>query len=189
MAHMADPRHFSAQGSAAHGHDAQNGNIMNFQHADRIVYCERSYDLMDQPLEAYFDLIDSRPPFLRPNPNSRGYFADWAIVDGWLYLTSINALWEDATPVNLKQLFPLTGERVFAAWLTGPLRCYHVESSPIALNNVVRAPDLSMRINCGRMDTATGAHRPLARPLERAPAQAKSAEIIPFQSRAARIVA
>ena len=162
---------------------------MNFQNADRIVYRERSYDLMDHPLEAYYELIDSRPPFLRPNPSSRGYFAEWAIVDGWLYLTSINALWEDATPVNLKQLFPLTGERVFAAWYTAPLRCYHVESSPIALNNVVRAPDLSMRVNCGRVDSASSAHRPLARPLQRAPINARSAEIIPFQPRPARIIA
>lgn len=160
---------------------------MNFQHADRLIYRERSYDLMDQPLEAYFDLIDSRPPFLRTNPSSRGYFAEWAIVDGWLYLTTIKALWEDATPVTIKQLFPLTGERVFAAWLTGPLRCYHIESSPIALNNVVRAPDLSLRVNCGRVDSGGAVPRPLPRPLDRAPAQARTAEIIPFQSRASRI--
>lgn len=163
---------------------------MKCQHVDRLLFRERRYDLLDQPLEAYFDLIDSRPPFLRPNPESRGYMADWEVVDGWLYLTGITALWEDATPATLKQLFPLAGDRVFAAWLSGPVRGYHCESSPVALSNVVRAPDLALRTNCGRVEASSAAPRPLVRPLERSPsniAAVHSAKIIPFQSRAARL--
>lgn len=162
------------------------GPTMHSQHADRLIFRDRSYDLIDQPLEAYFDLIGSRPPFLRPQPTSRGYIADWEIVDGWLYLNSINALWEDATPVTLKQLFPLTGQRVFAAWLSSTLRCYHSESSPMALSNVVRAPDLAVRVNCGRIDAGSAMPRPVPRPLERAPARSQSAEIIPFIPRGTR---
>lgn len=162
---------------------------MKIQHTDRLLFRERNYDLLDQPLEAYFDLIDSRPPFLRPNPSSRGYMAEWEVVDGWLYLTSITALWEDATPASIKQLFPLAGDRVFAAWLSGPLRAYDSETSPMALSNVVRAPDLVLRVNCGRIEAGGATVRPLARPLDRSPVAAKSAQVIPFQSRAARLPA
>lgn len=162
---------------------------MQFQTADRLYYRDAEYDLLDQPLEAYFDLIDSHPPFLRMNPASRGYFAEWTVSDGWLYLSSITALWEDGTPATIKQLFPLTGDRVFAAWLSANLRCYRTDSSPVALQNVVRAPDMVLSVNCGRVNQGAAVQRPLPRPLERAPGSARTAQIIDLHTRAPRLPA
>ena len=83
---------------------------MLFQRGDTLSYREKTFDLIDQPLEAYFTLIQSRPKFMRSSDESRGYVAHWMIEDGWLYLNGISALWEDATPVNLKHLFPVAGD-------------------------------------------------------------------------------
>jgi hypothetical protein len=162
---------------------------MQFQTADRLYYRDAQFDLLDQPLEPYFDLIDSRPPFLRSNAASRGYFAEWTIADGWLYLTSIIALWEDGTPATIKQLFPLTGDRVFAAWLSSNLRCYNTDSSPVALQNVVRAPDVVISVNCGRVSQGGAVQRPMHRPTDRAPSNPRSAQIIDLHTRTSRLPA
>ena len=162
---------------------------MQFQTADRLYHRDLAYDLIDQPLEAYFDLIDSRPPFLRSNAASRGYFAEWTIFDGWLYLTSITALWEDGTPATIKQLFSLAGDRVFAAWLSTNLRCYRADSSPVALQNVIRSPDVVIHVNCGRISQGGAAQRQAQRPTDRPPGNARSAQIIDLHTRANRLPA
>ena len=132
---------------------------MLFQRGDTLSYREKTFDLIDQPLEAYFTLIQSRPKFMRSSDESRGYVAHWMIEDGWLYLNGISALWEDATPVNLKHLFPVAGDKVFAAWLSGQLRAYRSDASPLSLSSMIRSPDLLMNVTCGRVNGSSMVHR------------------------------
>jgi hypothetical protein len=155
---------------------------MLFQRGDTLSYRDRSFELIDQPLEAYFALINSRPQFARSSEQSRGYVANWMIEDGWLYLTSIAALWEDATPVSLKHLFPVAGDKVFAAWLTGQLRGYRSDASPLSLSTMVRSPDLVMHVNCGRINGSSMVHRPAIKSQRPADVSPKPASVIDLKT-------
>lgn len=132
---------------------------MHIPFADTLSYRGRDFDLIDSPLEAYFDLIAARPQFLTSSQSLRGYTAQWTIEDGWLYLTGITACWPDATPVLIEHLFPYGGGRVFAAWYSGRLRGFRVAASPVALSAFERSPDIVISTHCGRLQTSSIVHR------------------------------
>lgn len=88
------------------------------------------YLLDRSPLEQYFEQAVIQPTFAGRDKLSRGYCAQWAIIDGWLYLEALDAMWSDGTPARLTDLFPRTSGRVFAAWADGD---YFARSGTITL--------------------------------------------------------
>jgi hypothetical protein len=164
-----------------HKSNQHEDNDMLLQHGDTLWYRDRAFDLMDEPLEAYFTLISSRPDFVRSSAASRGYVANWAVQDGWLYLTAISALWQDGTPVRLEHLFPFGGDQVFAAWYSGQLRAYRSDASPLSLSSIDRSPDLVINVHCGRLQASSMIHRPAAKLASRA---VGGARVIDLKARA-----
>ncbi len=128
-------------------------------HGDTLTHRGREFALIDQPLEAYFELIGSRPDF--DSGNGRGYAAHWTIEDGWLYLSTLTGRWAESEPLSMRHMFPFAGSKVYAAWLSGTLRGYRAdrplptEHSPVHM----RYPDIVLRIDNGRLDTASIVHR------------------------------
>lgn len=147
--------------------------MRNGFHGDTLTHGGREFALIDQPLEAYFELIGSRPDF--DAGNGRGYAAHWIIEDGWLYLATLTGRWARSEPLSLRHMFPFVGSKVFAAWLTGSLRGYRTDrplptgASPVQM----RYPDIVLRIENGRLDSASVVHRaapPVRRRATAAPA-------------------
>lgn len=130
---------------------------MNVLRADTLAYREREFELLEQPLEVYFNLIGGRPGFLRGSEGARAYAANWLIEDGWLYLTGLAGLWNDAAPLSLRQLFPVGGRKVFAAWFTGALRGHGAGASPAAAR--AGAPEVVLNVASGRVDASSIVHR------------------------------
>src|SRR5690606_9269970 len=85
-------------------------------HGDTLTHRGREFALIDQPLEAYFELIGSRPDF--DSGNGRGYAAHWIIEDGWLYLDRLTGRWAKSAPLSMNHMFPFAGTKVYAAWLS-----------------------------------------------------------------------
>jgi hypothetical protein len=128
-----------------------------FALSDSLHYRERQFELADHPLEAYFELIGERPSLMNGKPVS----ATWAIEDGWLYLTSLSATLRDGTVLNLGDLFPYAGEKVFAAWFTGTLKGFRddVQSKLISADSDKRYPDLVLSVGVGRIRQSSMVHR------------------------------
>jgi len=128
-------------------------------HGDTLTHGGREFELIDQPLEAYFELIGSRPDF--DASNGRGYAAHWTIEDGWLYLARLTGRWARSEPLSMHHMFPFVGTKVFAAWLSGSLRGYRTDRPlPAAvLPAQMRYPDIVLRIENGRLDSASIVHR------------------------------
>lgn len=126
-------------------------------HGDTLLHRERTFELVDQPLEMYFELIGSRPEFEATEQPGRGYSARWTIEDGWLFLVDLQARWTDAEALTLKHLFPFAGSRVFAAWYNGPLRAFRRDRPLPDLSNPERQPypDLTLNIEHGRIASTT----------------------------------
>ncbi len=135
--------------------------MIQIHSGDILSWRDREFELVDAPLEPYFSLIGSRPDFAHADPDSRGYQARWLIDDGWLYLTDLDAIWADGTTVSLAHLFPLAGSKVFAAWMSGTLRAYRADRSPMSGSSVMRAPDMVIRVDCGRIKASSVVHRPV----------------------------
>jgi len=128
-------------------------------HGDTLTHRGREFALIDQPLEAYFELIGSRPDF--DSGNGRGYAAHWIIEDGWLYLATLMGHWAKSEPLSMNHMFPFAGTKVHAAWLSGSLRGYRTDRAlPAAASPVhMRYPDIVLRIDNGRLDAASVVHR------------------------------
>lgn len=127
---------------------------------DTLSWRDREFALVDAPLEPYFSLIGSRPDFAPADAGSRGYRARWLIEDGWLYLTDLDAIWADGTRVSLAHLFPLAGAKVFAAWMSGTLHAHRADRAPAPGCGTARAPDMVIRVDCGRIRASSVVHRP-----------------------------
>lgn len=139
---------------------------------DTLWYRERAFELLEHPLESCFELdAGVRPPFERLSHHSRGYVANWEVLDGWLFLTGLSAVWDNGEPATLRQVFPNVGDKVFAAWYSGAIRGYRSDISPLSPRGAVRAPDLVINVHCGRVNTASIVHHARApqRVVEAAP--------------------
>ena len=136
--------------------------MRNGFHGDTLMHGGREFALIDQPLEAYFELIGSRPDF--DAGNGRGYAAHWVIEDGWFYLARLTGRWAGSEPLSLRHVFPFVGSEVFAAWLTGSVRGYRTDRPlPDAVSPAqMRYPDIVLRIENGRLDSASVVHRAAA---------------------------
>lgn len=107
---------------------------MTAQISEVLIYQNEKLAMCTEPLEYYFDKHGGRPDFEPPHTAcERGYRGIWEICDNKLFLIDLgNAdlhfahggpkLW-DGTKVTLSSLFPNSGEKVFADWYTGQLRC------------------------------------------------------------------
>ena len=128
-------------------------------HGDTLTHRGREFALIDQPLEAYFQLIGSRPDFHAGN--GRGYAAHWVIEDGWLYLARLTGRWAHSEPLSMRHMFPFAGSKVYAAWLSGSLRGYRTDRALPAesVPAQMRYPDIVLRVDNGRLDTASIVHR------------------------------
>ncbi len=134
---------------------------------DNLVHRERTFTLLEQPLELYFELIGSRPAFEPMANRARAYEARWVIEDGWLFMTGIDATWSGDKPVHLNDLFPFAGARVFAAWYSGTIRGYRPERGLPDTDSAggARYPDLVIPIEHGRMANTTLISRPVTQPI------------------------
>lgn len=128
-------------------------------HGDTLVHRGREFMLVDQPLEAYFELIGARPDF--DSSYGRGYAAHWVVEDGWLYLAALSGRWAQSDTLSMRDMFPFADTKVYAAWLSGTIRGYRndrpfpVEATP----EQMRYPDIVLRFDSGRLDTASIIHR------------------------------
>lgn len=122
-------------------------------HGDTLEHRERRFELIDQPLELYFELIKSRPTFEPTIASARGYAAHWVIEEGWLFLAGMTARWSEDRALQMNDLFPFAGSKVFAAWYSGQIRGYRAEKGLPDMSEPqrVRYPDLMLQVECGRM--------------------------------------
>lgn len=120
---------------------------------DTLLHNNKTFEMVDQPLEVYFDLIGSRPAFEPVSTQGRGYMARWLIEDGWLFLASMEARWSDDEALQLNHLFPFAGNKVFAAWYTGPVRAYRrdLPLPDLSVPSKLRYPDVTLSIESGRI--------------------------------------
>lgn len=120
---------------------------------DTLMQRDRLFEVVDQPLEQYFDLIGTRPAFEPTSTEGRGYAATWVIEDGWLFLSGLAARWSDDQALTMQHLFPFAGRKVFAAWYNGPVRAYRRDRPLPDLSDPerVRYPDLMLSIEHGRI--------------------------------------
>lgn len=150
-------------------------------HGDTLLYRERTFELVDQPLEQYFELIGSRPE-LEPGENgAREYAARWTIEDGWLFLVTMTARWSADKALSVQDLFPFAGSKVFAAWYNGPVRAYRRDKAlpDFSAPEKVRYPDVTLQIQNGRVANSVLLHRPAAGATDAAATpQQQSAQII-----------
>jgi hypothetical protein len=76
------------------------------------------------PLETYFVSAGIKSPFKWQETCCwRGYVGTWEIENDRLYLDSVEGRTAHGTPIGLTHLFPGKGERVFAHWYSGEIRC------------------------------------------------------------------
>jgi hypothetical protein len=124
---------------------------------DYLDYRDRKFELADHPLEGYFELLGVRPALMVGKPIE----ASWTIEDGWLYLTKLSATLESGHKLNLGDLFPYAGTKVFAAWYTGTLKGFREEggSKMISQQSDKRYPDLVLGVGVGRVRQSSMVHR------------------------------
>ncbi len=122
-------------------------------YGDTLLHRERTFELLDQPLEQYFELIGTRPALETGFADAREYKARWMVEDGWLFLVAVNARWNSEEPLNLQHLFPFAGAKVFAAWYNGPVRAYRRDKPlpDMSMPDKVRYPDVTLQVEHGRI--------------------------------------
>lgn len=148
---------------------------------DTLLHRERTFELVDQPLEQYFELIGSRPELGPCNRTERAYTARWLIEDGWLFLSTMQARWSCETPLNMQDLFPFAGTKVFAAWYNGPVRAYRRDRGlpDLSVPEKVRYPDVTLQVENGRIANTVLMHRPATRVVDdRQPKHEQMADVI-----------
>lgn len=105
---------------------------MTAQFEETLLFRGHKLRMCSEPLEAYFEAKGGRPDLSSNTALDRGYIGSWEIVDDRLYLTEIwGELRDPLGPADLgdfpaltiAHIFPNAGERVFAEWFTGTLRC------------------------------------------------------------------
>lgn len=125
---------------------------------DVLHHHGRRFALVDRPLDAYFDLIGERPRLSQPTASlDVAYRARWAIEDGWFYLIALEGRWHDGAPLRLHQLFPFAGPKVFAAWMSGTLHGFKIETTSLPdleSPTLRRYPDVVLTLHCGRVVSA-----------------------------------
>jgi hypothetical protein len=139
---------------------------------DHLDYRDRKFELVDHPLEGYFELLGERPALMPGKPIE----ASWTIEDGWLYLTKLSATLASGHKLNLGDLFPYAGEKVFAAWFTGTLKGFKEESGLKMSLQDKRYPDLVLGVGVGRIRQSSMVHRATSE----AAAANKAANVIAF---------
>lgn len=97
---------------------------MTAQISESIKYKGQERSLLNCPLCHYFSLANIESPFdgMKCTALWRGYTGDWELLNDRLYLTSIQAGFDDDNKTTLEDIFPGFGERVFAHWYSGELR-------------------------------------------------------------------
>lgn len=100
---------------------------MTAQAPELLYYKGKRYNMIVEPLEAYYE---NKPP--RPEEfvgyctaNWRGYIGTWRIRYGQLYLSKLESF--EGVEFPLGRYFPDTGKRVLADWFTGELICPYGE--------------------------------------------------------------
>lgn len=131
-------------------------------HGDMLEFRAKRFLLIEQPLESYFGLIGQHPALLDGScPVGRGYAANWAIDDGWLYLVGLAGRWSDSSPVTLHHLFPFAGDRIFATWFSGTVHGFRLDEAvqPGSAADRGRYPDIVLTIDEGRVRSSSIVHR------------------------------
>jgi hypothetical protein len=96
---------------------------MTAQTAERLHYQGEEVAMYTLPLDDYFALTESTPPFVWTSSNCwRGYIGRWEIVDQRLYLVELRGNLKGGSEASIATIFPDFPDRVFAHWYTGTLR-------------------------------------------------------------------
>ena len=83
----------------------------------------RTYSMCSLPLEPFFTSTGCRPEFeVEHTACWRGYVGRWEIVDDRLYLVSIEGRLSNGEPATVESLFPGSGNRILAHWLSDEVR-------------------------------------------------------------------
>lgn len=96
---------------------------MTTQIPETILFRGKTYDMLAEPLDVYFELMG-----IEPSPHSvcsalwRGYVGEWEITQDRLYLRKLMGSDEDDPNISMERFFPGFGDRVFAHWYSGDLR-------------------------------------------------------------------
>ncbi|MGB0834424.1 MAG: hypothetical protein ACPGR2_07895 [Psychrobium sp.] len=96
---------------------------MTAQIPETIEFENKKQMLLTCPLEDYFTLGKVDSPF---NANCsalwRGYIGHWKIINGRLYLISVEPQFDEENTTVLGDIFPGFDNCVFAHWYSGELR-------------------------------------------------------------------
>ena len=93
---------------------------MTAQHCEAIYYQAQWREMNTCPLDSYFLLTQHSGFEQSGTALTRGYIAEWEIIDDRLYLCSVTTD-PPASPNLIGTLFPGCSERVFAHWYSGVL--------------------------------------------------------------------
>ena len=95
---------------------------MTAQRSDTIRINDEGHILYSFPLEQYWEKEKNRPPLLSSNTSMyRGYYAIWLIEHNQLFLTDFYGEFLSRKEYSLIDLFPTSGDKIFANWFTGDL--------------------------------------------------------------------
>lgn len=98
-------------------------HAMTAQIAEKLLYQGERVAMCTNPLGDYFAMGGFNPGFESTSTALwRGYVGGWEIVDGRLYLLSLDGTLEDGIDATLETLFPGFPDRVFAHWHSGTVR-------------------------------------------------------------------
>jgi hypothetical protein len=97
---------------------------MTAQFAERLIYKGEEISMCSNPLNLWLCSGGADIRFgLASTACWRGYVGTWKIINSRLYLIDISANSEDGKELSVEDLFPGYGERVFAHWFSGEVRC------------------------------------------------------------------
>jgi hypothetical protein len=96
---------------------------MTAQTPERLHYQGEEVAMYTLPLDDYFALVESSPPFVWTSTDCwRGYVGRWEIADNRLYLIELRGRLKDGSEASVATIFPDFPERLFAHWYSGTIR-------------------------------------------------------------------
>lgn len=97
---------------------------MTIQSTENLFYKNKMFDMVDYPLSESSNFIEVKEKLMVVASFCwRSYVGTWEIVDNRLYLTQIDAIFNDYSKVKIADLYPDSPDKVFAEWFSGPIVC------------------------------------------------------------------
>jgi hypothetical protein len=95
---------------------------MTAQRKDTIIINDDEHIMYGYPLQQYWENHNNRPSLFSWDTSlNRGYYAKWLIEQNKLYLIEFYGECLPKKEYSLLDLFPSTGDKVFAGWFCGDI--------------------------------------------------------------------